>query len=133
MEKTRPHVEPVAGQVIPSSTLLILAGLGLLLLALVGGILLCWAWWTDTPLPLPLFGDRDARWQPITGLFMASISALFLPMAILYLGSRERLIIAADRLQIVQRLGKGPEVVLQIPFRNIAKIACVDVDGVQRL
>ena len=67
--------------------------------------------------------------RAITGAFMVVISALFLPIAILYSFAREKLILATDRLQIVQN-GK---VCVQIPSRNIAQIAIDDDEGVKFL
>jgi hypothetical protein len=120
-----PNVVPVSGQVIPVSGFKLFAGIALLCLALVLGIVALWAWWTGTDLPLPLLGERNRNTGAITGAFMVVIAALFLPIAILYACAREKLILATDRLQIVQN-GK---VCVQIPSRNIARIAMDDDEG----
>ena len=125
------NVEPAPGQVIAVSALTILCGFGLLLAGLFGGITLIWSWWTQTELPLPLFGPRDTRWNGMSGLLMASSSALFLSFIIAYYFARERLIIACDRLQIVHKTRRGDQVVAQFPYRNIARVFRGDDEGVK--
>jgi hypothetical protein len=120
-----PSVMPVSGQVIPASGFKLVTGIALLGLALALGIVLIWAWWTGTDLPLPLVGERTRNTGAISGAFMVVIAALFLPITILYALAREKLIVATDRLQIVQN-GK---VCVQLPCRNIARIAIGNDEG----
>jgi hypothetical protein len=126
MASAIPNVAPVSGQVIPISGFKVVAGIALLCLALLLGIVLVWAWWTGTDLPLPLIGKRNPNAGAIAGALMVVIATLALPIAILYSFAREKLILATDRLQILQN-GK---VCVQIPSRNIARIAIDDDDGV---
>jgi hypothetical protein len=121
-----PNVVPVSGQAVPVSGFKLAAGIALLCLALVLGIVLIWAWWKGIDLPLPLFGERNRNAAAIAGAFMVVMAALFLPIAIIYSFAREKLILGTDRLQIVQ-YGK---VCVQIPARNIARIAIDHDEGV---
>src|SRR5262245_36261453 len=126
MASAIPNVGPVPGQVIPISGFKVMAGIALLCLALVLGIVLIWAWWTGTDLPLPLLGERNRNTGAIAGALMVVIAGLFLPIAILYSFAREKLILATDRLQIIQ----NGRVCVQIPSRNIARLAIDDDHGV---
>jgi hypothetical protein len=126
MASAIPNVGPVSGQVIPISGFKVVAGIALLCVALLLGIVLIWAWWTGTDLPLPLLGERNRNAGAITGALMVAIAGLFLPIAILYSFAREKLILATDRLQVMQN-GK---VCVQIPCRNIARLAIDDDQGV---
>src|SRR5262245_15859875 len=121
-----PNVMPVSGQTIPIAGFKLVVGMALLCLVLVLGIVLIWAWWTGTDLPLPLVGARNRTAGAITGAFMVVTAALFLPIAILYSFAREQLILGTDRMQIVQ----NDKVCMQIPSRNIARIAIDDDEGV---
>jgi hypothetical protein len=120
-----PNVVPVSGQVILVSSFKLVVGIALLCLALVVGIVAIWGWWTGTNLPLPLLGERNRNTGAVTGAFMVIIATLFLPITVLYAIAREKLIVATDRLQIVQN-GK---VCVQIPCRNIACIAIGNDEG----
>jgi hypothetical protein len=131
MNETASNVEPAAGLVIPCSAWKILCVLGFLLAGLFGGIVLIWSWWTQTELPLPLFGERGTRWNGMSGLLLASMSALMIPLLIGYSLAREKLIIARDRLQIVHKSGGSDQVVAQFPYRNVAKIFRGDDGGVR--
>src|SRR5437899_3004894 len=99
MNEKASNVEPAAGLVIPRSALKVLCGLGLLVVGLFGGIALIWSWWTQTELPFPLFGERSTRWNGMSGLLLASMCALMIPLGIGYFFANEKLIIACDRLQ----------------------------------
>src|SRR5947209_782842 len=101
MDDKASYVESAPGMVIAPSALKIFCVVGVLLVWLFGGIALIWSWWTQTELPFPLFGPKETRWHGMTGLLMASMSALFLPLLIAYYFAGERLVIARDRLQIV--------------------------------
>ena len=119
-------VAPVSGRVVSISGSKLLVCIALLCLAFILGVVNIWAWWTETDLPLPLFGGRNRNVAAITGAFMVVIAALFLPIAIFYSFAREKLILGSDRLQIVY----SDKVSAQIPYRNIARIAIADDEGV---
>jgi hypothetical protein len=123
---TRRSVPPAPGVVIHMSTGKVLGFLVILVVVLLLGVVLVWAWWSDTPLPIPLVGESAHRWGGISGSLMTAIAALFLPMGALYYFSKERLILADDRLQVVQ----GSAVVAQVPFKNVLKAVLADEEGV---
>jgi hypothetical protein len=121
-----PRAAPVPGEVIPKSNGMVLGMIAFLLTMLAGGLVVAWAWWTETA--LPIYG-RISMPGGFGGLLAASIAAVVIPMAVLYLFSGERLVIAEDRLQVLHKASGGDEVASQIPYRNIAKIAMGDDEG----
>ena len=121
------NVEPAKGVVIPRSALKTLGTLAFLLVMLVGGIAIVWAWWTETGLPLPSGVVHINMVGGIAGILAAAIGAVLLPLIGLLLFVGEKLIVASDRLQIVQ-MGK---VVTQIPYRNIANMLLGNDEGVE--
>src|SRR5437660_736389 len=92
------NVAPVAGQVIPMSMKMIVAGIAMYLLSLTLGWAYIGAWWWEIDIPWPPWGDRNRRFDAMSGVFVVAATILFLPMIILYLRGRERLILGADRL-----------------------------------
>src|SRR5262245_48147046 len=126
---TSSNFVPAVGDEIPLSKRKFFIVFGILVLAFVLGIVSIWAWWTETPLPLPLFAEPSYRWAGMSGALMVAISGLFIPVAIVYYFAKEKLILAADRFQLVQ----SNSVVAQIPYRNIAKVALDEKEGVEFL
>jgi hypothetical protein len=122
---TQDIVPVAAGVVIRVSKIKVLAVLAILCLVIAVGIVAIWAWWTQTHLPLPLFGEPIHRWGGMTGSLMVVMSALFIPIVVKYLFALEKLILADDRMQIVQ----SNKVAAQIPYRNIARAQLADNEG----
>jgi hypothetical protein len=117
-----------AGEVIPASTVKILAMIAYFFAVLLGGLALAGLWWTGGELLPDL---RISIYGGIAGLLAAAMSGVLLPISVVFLFAREKLIIADDRLQITHRSGGGQSVSVQIPFSNIANIALGDDEGVK--
>jgi hypothetical protein len=63
-------------------------------------------------------------WVLTMGLLMLVFGPAGVGLGIYQLKVKERLIVAADRFQIIHRVQGEDEVVTQIPYSNISKITC---------
>jgi hypothetical protein len=111
-------LEPVEGEEIHLSLGMILKIMVFMLVLLVLGGLLIWAWWTE----FNILGKRINSAGAFVGGLGFIMGIVFLPLLTIALFSNTRFVIGADRLQQVSAKGL---VTLQIPYRNIAQIELV--------
>src|SRR5262245_55048504 len=96
-------VASVAGEVIPASTRMMLAGIGILFLMWIVGIASLCAWWMEIDIPWPPWSDSTRRMDTVSAVVTSAWCVLCWPMALRFWLTRERLLVGADRLQIVYR------------------------------
>jgi hypothetical protein len=122
MENSKSPPQPADGLVFGRSAAKTFGLILLNFLLILFGVFLIWAKVTDQVLD-PGPHERRVTWW---GLLIGIGAVLGGPvMAFLLLRSllvRRRLVIALDRLQMIERLGGEDVVVLQIPFANIAEV-----------
>jgi hypothetical protein len=131
MGQATPECEPVPGEVIARSTVKTIAGIFFAAIMLLACVLIAAAYFTGFALPLP-GGSVTINWL---GGVVACFGLLVTPLLILGLGfmliTKERIVVADDRLQRLQQLGGTDKVRTQIPYRNIARCDHVKEEGVR--
>jgi hypothetical protein len=131
-DKATAH-EPVEGDVIPRSSGKMTAAIGGLVILSLFGVFLIWAYFTGFALPLPS-ASIQLNWLGAAVGFGAAIIGPLLTFAFaVMLALKERIVLGNDRLQRLQRLGKADKVTTQIPYRNIANLACDTDEGARFL
>lgn len=129
-QETR-EFDPVSGDVISRSTVKMIVGIVGAAIMLLAAVLVALAYFTGFALPIP-GGSVTINWL---GGALACVGALVIPLVILGLGfmliTKERIVLASDRMQRLQRLGGADKVRLQIPYRNIAGCDSVKEEGVR--
>jgi hypothetical protein len=125
--------EPVAGDVIPRSTAKMVGGIAFTAIIFVAALFIIWAYFTGFELGLPS-ASVQVNWL---GAFLAFVGVVLAPLIILGLGfmllTNRRIVLGSDRLQVLQRLGGADKVTTQIPYRNIANLACDTDEGARFL
>jgi hypothetical protein len=107
--------QPVDGDIIGQSSVRKLWLIGVCLLLIPVGGVIAWAWWTE----FTLGEKRLNAYAGSVGVFMFVAGIVGVPVGILTLFMRTRLIFGQDRLQRVQG---EKRVTLQIPYKNIARM-----------
>jgi hypothetical protein len=103
----------VAGQVIGTSLLKMIAMMVVMTFFFFLGLGLTATWFVK---------DGLSIWALIMGLFLLVICPLAVALGVHQLKIKERLIVGADRFQVVHRLQGEDKVVTQIPYANISAI-----------
>jgi len=133
MVEATPEFDPVTGDVIPRSTAKTIGGIILALIMFLASVLIAVAYFAGFALPLP-GGSVMINWL---GGALACFGVLVTPLLILGLGfmliTKERIVLASDRLQRLQQLGGTDKVRTQIPYRNISRCDHVKEEGVRFL
>jgi hypothetical protein len=122
MSKPCFNAAPIAGVVYPRSTI---KTFGLILLAMLFFPVGCFLVWAKirTEFYGPGPGGREITWY---GLLLGIVGVVGAPIMVYQLARslwvRRRLVIGADRLQILECRGSDDLVVMQIPFANIMNV-----------
>src|ERR1043166_5712133 len=126
MSEQHNKASPAEGIVIPRSTVKLVAGIAVLFFALALFIGTIWAWWSETAV-LGFWHVNGS--QAVGAMLGAAIAGLLMPLLVGFLFVGERLIVAADRLQLVRSF-RGDTVDLQIPYANVEEFFLGKDDGV---
>ena len=108
-KKKKPQVVP--GTVIGVSALMMGVMMATMAIFSVGGIGMVLAW---------LFTKDSSIWLLVVGLLAVVICPAAIAMGVYRLRIKERLILGADRLQIVHRIQGEDQVIAQVPYANVA-------------
>ena len=110
-KKKQPRV--VQGTVIGVSTLAMVGMMVVMVILTVAGLGMVIAW----------FATKDASiWLLLFGLFMVLIGPAAIGVGIYRMKIKERLILGADRFQIIHQIQGEDQVITQVPYANISKL-----------
>jgi hypothetical protein len=92
------------------------------------GVGLVWAKVTDQVI---LLDKKVTWWGLLIGIGAVIVGPVFIVLTLRAIWVRRRIIIGADRLQLIERRQGQDVVIVQIPYQNIVELKCVSVSSSQ--